>query len=291
MKKRIWIVILLLAVLLPVFTIPASADIGPKPSVVIRFEGLEEERYYVTLLADTKSTGPYSKHDEYNGYGDQEIWEKFNGYSDKDGFNFLSFYSDCTDTDEFRWTYYPPSTFKILIYFPDRKAFAVSANTYERYAFDSYYTADVSDECIPCGLVIGKEIVVRRTYDFTWELVSLLCRIIATIAIEMGVAWLFGFRTRKQIYVIGVTNIVSNTILNIALNITDYAQGAMAFVMLYVVLEFVVFVIEGAVYGARLPRYQSNPAKKVHPWLYAFAANIASFVIGMLVAGWLPGIF
>ena len=118
MKKRLVIVALLVSVLLPIFTITASADIGPKPSVNIRFEGLENEQYYVTLLADTRSTGPYSKHDEFNGYGDEKIWERFNSYEDKDGFYFLSYFMDCTDTNEFRWTYYPPSTFKILIYFP-----------------------------------------------------------------------------------------------------------------------------------------------------------------------------
>ena len=46
---------------------------------------------------------------------------------------------------------------------------------------------------------------VKRTYDFTWEILSLLCRILATIAIELGIAWLFGFRTKKQILVIGLT--------------------------------------------------------------------------------------
>jgi len=291
MKKRILMLILLLSVLLPIFTVTASADIGPKPSVVIRFRGLENKSYYVTLLADTRTTGPYSKHEEYNGFGKEIIWNKFNRYSDKDGFYFLSYFQDCSDTDEFRWTYYPPSTFKILIYFPEDSMFAVSDEIYERYAFHSYYDVTVINDCIPCGLVVGRLLEVERAYDYTWELVSLLCRIIATIAIELGIAWLFGFRTKKQVYIICVTNIVSNTLLNIALSITDYVYGAMAFALLYVLLEIVVFVVEGCVFASWLPRYRENPEKKAHPWLFALAANIASFVIGMLVARWIPGIF
>ena len=40
---------------------PIYADMGPKPSVVVRFHGIDPEiRYYVTLMAKEESTGPYS---------------------------------------------------------------------------------------------------------------------------------------------------------------------------------------------------------------------------------------
>ncbi len=38
----------------------AKADIGPKPSVVIDFNGLDEKTYYATLLSSEKSTDPFS---------------------------------------------------------------------------------------------------------------------------------------------------------------------------------------------------------------------------------------
>jgi hypothetical protein len=146
MKKRLWVLVFILVLLIPTLSVTASADTGPKPSVVVRFKGLEQESYYVTLLSDKDSTGPWSKNNEYKTYyGDEKIWEKLNSYSDPDDFYFLGCFADCADTDTFKWTYYPPSTFKILIYFPDYDRFVVSADTYERYAFDSYYTVDATN--------------------------------------------------------------------------------------------------------------------------------------------------
>ena len=53
--------ICLLPVLILIFALPATAyaDIGPKPSVQIQFDDLEDS-FYVTLLSQNKSTGPYS---------------------------------------------------------------------------------------------------------------------------------------------------------------------------------------------------------------------------------------
>lgn len=292
MKKRLWVYVLIIAILVPVLSVTALADTGPKPSVVVNFKGLEQENYSVTLLSDKASTGPWSKGKEYTeSYGNETIWEKFNAYPDADGFYFLGCFSDCSDTDTFKWTYYPPSTFKILIYFPEYDRFVVSAETYERYAFDSYYTVDVTNLNIQSVSVAGEEMSVKRTYDFTWEILSLLYRILATIAIELGVAWLFGFRMKKQIQVIGLTNVATQTILNVLLNVSNYHLGAFGFIFNYIWMELVVFIIEGIVYVKLLHRYEARPDRKIHPWLYAFTANVLSFLGGMLIAKWMPGIF
>ena len=92
MKKRFWIMLIVFTLLLPSLSGKASADTGPKPSVVLNFKGLEDEEYYVTLLADTQSTGPWSKSDSFRGSGDAEIWEKFNTYPADSGFFFLGFF-------------------------------------------------------------------------------------------------------------------------------------------------------------------------------------------------------
>ena len=224
-------------------------------------------------------------------YGDAAVWEKFNTYTDTDGFYFLGCFSDCSKTDVFKWTYYPPGIFKILIYFPEYDHFVVSGETYERYAFDSYYTVDAAGLDIRSVTVISDIAAVIRTYDFTWEILSLLCRIIVTIAVELGIAWLFGFRTKKQILVIAITNVATQTVLNILLNIINYNRGGFAFVFNYVWMELVVLVIEGLIFARLLSRYVKDPTQKTRPWLYAATANAASFAAGMLIAKWMPGIF
>ena len=60
-----------------------------------------------------------------------------------DGYNFLQYLWECSADKIIEWTYYPPSVFKILLYFPESDSFVVSGAC-ETYAFDSYYTIDLT---------------------------------------------------------------------------------------------------------------------------------------------------
>lgn len=305
-KKQYLYFLVLLILLLPLPGLTVRADIGPKPSVRITFIGLEEQDYYVTLLSETTSTGPYSEGDFSSGY---EIGKHFADYQDADGFHYLGYHQECVkgSPQQFAWTYYPPASFKILLYFPQEDRFLVSEEVYERYAFDSYYTVERKEREPSAAegraVITGGE--VRRSYDYTWELLSLFARIVITIAVELGIAWLFRLRSKGQILVIGVTNLVTQTVLNILLNISNYRSGSWKFVFHYIWMELLVFVIEGIVYSRLLgdgrkgasERAADNTeesgtiSRRVHPWLYAFAANAASFAAGMWIAGLIPGIF
>ena len=68
MKRSINIVFAVILFLLLVPSLSVFADTGPKPSVVIEFVGLEKEEYYVTLLSEETSTGPWDVGNEYNDY-------------------------------------------------------------------------------------------------------------------------------------------------------------------------------------------------------------------------------
>lgn len=278
--------------LLAVMATPASADIGPKPSVEIAFDGLEDEHYYVTLLSRTKSTGPYSAaSEEQSGpsHGaEHDIYLKFLDYQDADGFYFLQFFSECTDT--FLWGYYPPAEFKILLYFPDYDAFAVSAEIYERYAFDSYYRVDLSGATVAQGDVV---FTAERSYNYTWELLSLAARIVLTVLLEIGIALLFGFRAKKQLWFICLVNVATQTALNVLLNLVNYAGGELAFLLAFILLELLVFAVEALVYCIFMKKISEAQHVKRN-WLtvvYALAANAVSFFAGLGIAHLLPGIF
>lgn len=183
-----------LLVILVILPITVNADMGPKPSVVINFKGLENEKYYVTLLSQKSSTGPYSAYDKEkansryrDGDEEYEIWLKFVSYQDKSRYHFLQYFKDCSETSQFSWGYYPPYKFKILIYFPEYDKFIVSG-IYEKYAFDSYYEVNMEGLSIQSVTQIEN---VKKNYDYKWELISLVIRIVATIAIEVVVALLF----------------------------------------------------------------------------------------------------
>jgi hypothetical protein len=271
-------------------TMPASADIGPKPSVQIEFTGMEGQTYYGTLLSMYESTGPASvwdgnpEHADYQpGEEGYDIWLKFVEYQDADGYYFLQWWWDCSETNQLNWTYYPPTPFKILLYFPETDTFYVSP-VYERYAFDSYFTVDMSD-------LDADPMVADKSYDYTWEIISLAARIILTIALELAIALLFGYREKKVLGFLAIVNAVTQVGLNVALNIINYNSGSMIFTFNYVLLEILVFAIEAIAYAVLLKKLSGKEQKPVKAVGYALVANAASFGFGLWLAHVIPGIF
>lgn len=286
MKHRILVLLLCLALVCGLAPV-AYADIGPKPSVHITFENMDDTLCYATLLSKTKSTGPSSVWDGdedhiYNYNLDLDVWRAFVEYEDPDGYYFLQEGWQVNETKSFAWTYYPPSSFKVLLYYPETGEF-VSSGIHERYAFDSYFTIDLD--------AAGSTLPLRKSYDYTWETISLLARILLTILLELGVALLFGFRGKQVLLTITGINVVTQVALNLALNIINYSQGSMAFVFFYLLLELVVFGLEAALYLRLLGRVSPTPLKKGRIILYALAANVLSFAGGLWLAVQIPGIF
>ena len=266
------------------------ADTGPKPSVHVSFENMGSELCYATLLSETASTGPFSvwdgdeEHIELTSDITEDIWRAFVDYKDSDGYHFLQrAVWKVSESKCLTWGYYPPKAFKILLFYPETGSFLVSG-VCERYAFDSYFTADVSENSL--GIIS-----VQKSYEWQPEILSLVVRILITIAIELLLALLFGFKSRKEVLFIAIVNVVTQIILNILLNIINFKSGQAAFVTGYIMLEIAVFAVEAVIYSVLL-RKISEKAKPV--WkcvVYALAANAASFGAGMCIAHVIPGIF
>ena len=297
LRKKVLSVVLIMVLMFSIMPATAYADIGPKPSVLIDFRGLDGEIYYVTLLSEIKSTGPHSVLGDHpnnqryhSGDEDYEIWEKFVSYKDEDGYYFLQFFMECTETSQFKWGYYPPPKFKILLYFPEYDQFAVSHEPYERYAFDSYYSVDVEGLEIQ-SVIQNDHIKAVKNYDYRWELISLMARITGTVAIEVLIAFFFGFRSKKQLLRIGFVNVLTQSILNILLNITNYKHGSWMFVVGYIWMEILVLLIEIVAYSILLKNIDAKMQIKRSIPIYAMIANGASFGIGLIISYLIPGIF
>lgn len=275
------------------------ADVGPKPSVVIDFQGLEKERYYVTLLSEVPDTGPYSAIDAHpgnqryhEGDADYGIWKAFAAYQDPDGYYFLQYFKDCTGTSRFSWGYYPPPKFKILIYFPEEDRFLASKEVYERYAFDSYFTAAATAPDFQEPNADMANITAARSYDYAKEILSFAVRTAATVAIEILIALLFGLRQKSILHFIAAVNMITQSVLNILLNLTLYYYGGMMFVLNYIWLEILVIAIEAAAYATGFNRlYAGAGIKKWIAPVYAVSANVVSFVAGIWISFYWPGIF
>ena len=298
-KKIICLLIctLFISTLLP---ITASADTGPKASVRITFENMGDELCYGTLLSKKPSTGPNSAWDgnEYQIYNeliDLDIWRAFVDYEDADGYYFLQIGWQVNEKKELAWTYYPPDNFKILLYYPETDKYVVSGIC-ERYAFDTYYTVDMAG--VDIGSVEYDEnqsnndrLDAYKSYQYKQEVLSLVARILITIAIEMGIALLFGFRGKKALLLLVIVNTVTQIILNVLLNIINFRSGSLALVTGYIGLELAVFAIEAVLYTVLMKKITDTAKPTWFYIVYALVANAVSFGTGLIIANILPGIF
>lgn len=290
MKRRLFcgsILALLLVCLLPLW---AAADTGPKPSITVTPEGFGEDACYLTLLSQTETTGPWSKQESFaaskDSYGDPEadeaIWTAFNDYQDAEGFFFLGCYGEVTGGQMFCWSYYPPDTFKVLAYFPDSGTFAVGPVT-ERKEFSARYTVSPSET--------GETLLIEKARNQEAENKSFVGRLVLTLALELAVAVGFAFRAKRQIITIVCMNLITQVGLNQAITYLFPVVSSRCYWPGLLVLEVLIFLVEGAVYARLLPRWKKDPAAVCHPWGYALAANVASFGVGLILARLIPGMF
>lgn len=287
-KRNLLLFLICAAVLFCPATV-VRADMGPKPSVQITFTGMEGEEYYGTLLSLESSTGPFSVWDgkEENARYDEGqygIWKAFVEYEDADGYYFLQELWHCSENQELKWLYRPPSTYKILLYFPERDVFYVST-VYTQYAYDSYYTVDLS------GLEQNPVLAAEKCYDYTWEIISLIVRIILTILLELAVALFFGYREKRQILFLTVVNVITQIVLNIWLNYVNYTSGSMWFGFAYIFGELLVLILEVVIYCCLIRRFSEKPQRRAKAVCYAVVANGISFFVGYWLAERIPGIF
>ena len=297
-RAALWALVLTL--LLPAL---ACADTGPKPSVRVSFTGLGERLCYGTLLSETPSTGPasvwdgtpsdaYHKGNEEWADLDEATWRAFVDYQDSDGYYFLQWGWQVSDTEGLAWTYYPPSRFKVLLYFPDDGSF-VSSGVLERYAFHSYFTADVTggaltpqkDQAAADAAAAAMEVEAR--YDFAQDLLSLAGRIALTLALELALAVAFGLWKRPYLLPIIAVNLATQIALNTGLYLTALRSGFYSFEITLLLLEVLVFAVEAAVLCRLLRRRQPCPTRS-RIVLYAACANTVSFVAGLFLSELLP---
>jgi hypothetical protein len=132
---------------------------------------------------------------------------------------------------------------------------------------------------------------VRENYDYSREIFSLIARIILTIATELLIALFFMFRSKKQLVLILVINMVTQIGLNVALNLINYYSGSMMFVFAYFLLEMLVFLIEAILYTVFLRKLNEVIIPKWKTITYALVANAASLEVGLGLAHIIPGIF
>ena len=287
--RRISMVLILMAAL----GIYAFADFGPKPSVVVEFENAGDQEYYVTLVAKEDKLGsPYSRitAEDQPETDDIAIWNRLVAYEDPDGMVFAGNVQKLKGDGAYVWGYYPPSEFRVLIYFPDTDSFVESSEILEQYAFDSYYQMDFNDLPENWNDAVAA-IPVTRKYNLLWQITAFLLRLAVTVAVECLLAVLFGFKGKRQMLLVLAVNCATQLAMNLL--ILDESVGLFVFYVLqYALIEVGVILAEGLVYCLALPKLATpEQNRNIHPIAFAFFGNVASFLLGFLLSNWFPMLF
>lgn len=269
--KKVLLIISITLIIFISINIPVQADMGPKPKTIINITGIEGE--YVAAFASKEAYGPNFDYQFWcDNYKDSEYnYLKYNPimeYSDEDGFKWITKYYKCEGESEIGFYYYRPKEFKLVIY-KDDKLYKVT-DIINCYAFTSKYEINFNAN--------NQTIKIKNTYPYFKEILLFILRLSITLAIEIGLFFLFRLYTKRNILVVGITNIITQVLLNIILNLELYFNGSLSTILLYIILEVFILIIEPIIYII----FTRNKNKFL-VLLYGILANILSFVIGVIL--------
>ena len=252
--------IVLFCILFMMFSfLPVHADMGPKSNIIIDVE-CDEENYYMALLVPYEQYGPHRS----NPQNCETISCRFYEQAQFHNYYLINEVETLSYNDTYSWTYMSPDVFKICIYLPDSDQFIVS-ETYEKYAFQNTYRLIVDKE--------NNSLQLIEDYDYSSLIVTFLVCCSMTLLIELFIAFLFKYRSKKDFMFIVKTNCFTQILLHIYIQFMVYQYDFFSVLFYYLFAESVVLIIESFLYW-------KNLKKKSHPLVYAFVANLCSFLLG-----------
>ena len=188
------------------------------------------------------------------------------------------------------WQYYDPGTFKLAVYLPESDKLFVSGQAEELYALHSVFRADLSDSNVSSQA--DGSFIMYKVSSLPQELLAFIARLVMTLIVEVAIALLFRMK-KEGILVVTAVNICTQISLNLFLGMASPHTKPMFFsagiigMIGFVPVELVVIIIEAAAYMLLL----GKKLGKGRMAGYAVTANLASFVIGVLLAGVVPFVF
>ncbi len=291
-KIRVMLCVLLSAITaVLMLSVSASADSGPKPSINVIIKNVGSETCYATMISDRSYGFKYISlngsengvtdviMDNWGRYGkedfviDDPIYDIFSAYAEQDGYEYSAWYVKLgKGTNEIEWSYRSPDRFKLVLYYPDSGRFEASP-VCDCFAYNSIFIVELSES----GEISG----IWEDDDIIYRILSILVLIIVNLLIELGLALLIKFRKKFHIITIIITNLITQGSLFIWLNFRILTHGAGIFEMFgYLIAEVVILVVEMTAYSII---FRKDERRKYVP-LYAFLANLASFLVGSPVA-------
>ncbi len=262
-----------------------NADIGPKPSIEVIVEGLDEE-YYMDLLSPETSFKDDMEY--YNSLSTdmKEAVEPLMNYVDEDGFK-LHMLNDLTpvpvgnilsekqSNGSYRnyYSYMVPDEFKIIILRSNGDILVSDIITTTQ--FNTLVKIDLSE--VSFVHIEGDEFVysiddVRVVVPFGDSIAGFISRVALTVIIEIAIGYFFfGFKTRRIVRAIILINIITQVILNVVVFNT---YNPLIFFIMMVAIEPLIILAEGLFYSTVIKN-----EKKWKLWMFALLANVVTALL------------
>lgn len=298
MKRKLRI-LLLTALTALALTVPALADMGPKPLLTIRVENAPQEPYYLDILAQ----GEFSDRD-YNGITwnydeeeraalDQDLldalrdavpegWhactaEGFDGAPTWGELYAETWTEDGAPLHSFGYVGLP-QTYRVLIVTQSGDIWL--SDPAERVSLQCTAAVDYAAGTVSEAQMLRSGQVVA-TPAWRAYAAELLCTLIPTLIVEGVLLALFGFaKSRRNWIAFFAVNLVTQLGVFLSLGVTAVREGVgLGYFLLLIVVELVVLAAETAAFPRLLTgRTRSRAAA------YAVTANLCSAVLGWFLA-------
>lgn len=254
--------------------VTVHADMGPKPSVNVRFKNVGDRTVYATLYALRGGPSPVSFGD--GNHVQRKIWDIFDEYSKTEEAAFVRDIWIINKNDTIlNCEYMPPRKYKLVIYISEEDRL-LESDFYTKELFEEIYVVDldkVQDD--------GKLILKRDPNIWIKTIFMVLLRFVITLAIEFGIAFIFGISGKRSFAVLLAANVATQVFLNIFILSWKFTTGVgWGELMLLFILEVIVFIAEAKVYSIFLKKTNDPPVGRFRAVAYAFFANAASYLAG-----------
>ncbi|BCR36187.1 hypothetical protein [Mariniplasma anaerobium] len=293
MGKRIISFLVITFILFSFLALDINADMGPKSTIDIEIIGVDQPYYFDVLIYESNDIEILDLFDlaneiEGNYYQDDYPSDILNGYQDEDGFVSRTLYNGIpailSKPDDSKEIYHvgyfsAPKTFKIVIILDDDTM--ITSKIIDRKLFQSTMTYDLSDVDLSFNQQdVG---VLTESIPYTHVSISLLIRVIITVGVELLILFAYNYRRKESYMIVGLTNLVTQTLLTVFMAIGFYAWGSFFGLLGVLILgEILVFITEILLYGYVLKEHSRSKAMG-----YAFIANVITLILTFLTIGFI----
>lgn len=277
---------LIIALMIAVFMIPkkVSADMFDKPTAEIEVIGINQPYRFEILIQE--SIYEFSEEQlellMLDYYDDNYPLEILKDYQDDDGFVARTLYSRSgpgslkkVSDNVYKVGYrIAPETFKIMIILEDNTI--ITSKIINRKLFHSEMKFDLTGVSLDkTQHGVGKVNEIIPYGHMSWRFVV---RVIFTILLELFVLFLFRYKLKSSYKIVGITNLVTQTLLTLFMFIGYYFWAAAIGLFIVLLLgEGFVFISEMVFYSRVLK--EKNRVKAAN---YAIVANLVTFLVSFL---------